>query len=218
MSGSGSERAASGSGSERTGARRELGLALLLLVVGGALVLIAAGQTWWSASSQPPGFPTVRLARTGRQVAPGAWACGILGLAGVVGALATRRTGRVVTGAIVALAGLSASAVSAAGWWLRGSEVAGALASVAGNPPASAYTDYIHGTAWPVISVVGGLAVAAGGVLVCLRGRRWRVMGARYDSPYASASPDPAARGSGGQEKGGTDLWKALDRGEDPTR
>lgn len=204
--------------------RREFGLAMLLLVAGGALVLVAAGQIWWSASWQAVDFPAVRLARTGREVAPGAWACGILALAGVVGVLATRRPGRLVTGAVVALAGLSTVIVSVAGWWMRDAQVAAAVAAAVGGSSLPAQTDQVGGSPWPALSVVGGLMVAAGGTLVCVRGHGWPAMGARYDAPRAvpatasAASTAATTRPAEPPARERTDLWNALDRGEDPTR
>jgi uncharacterized membrane protein (TIGR02234 family) len=57
---------------------------------------------------------------------------------------------------------------------------------------------------WPVAAAAGGLTVAAAGAFAVARGDRWPAMGARYER----TRPDQ------GRE---TDLWRALDRGEDPT-
>jgi tryptophan-associated transmembrane protein len=57
---------------------------------------------------------------------------------------------------------------------------------------------------WPLLAVAGGLAVAAAGALAVARGDRWPAMGTRYER----TRPDQASE---------TDLWRALDRGEDPT-
>jgi Tryptophan-associated transmembrane protein (Trp_oprn_chp) len=54
------------------------------------------------------------------------------------------------------------------------------------------------------LAVIGGAAVAVGGLLALLTAGAWPVMGARYERA-ASA------------QAGTTDLWAALDRGEDPT-
>lgn len=56
---------------------------------------------------------------------------------------------------------------------------------------------------WPALCALGGGAVAAAGALAVVRGRRWSGMGTRYER----AAPVT-----------GSDLWDALDRGEDPTR
>lgn len=58
--------------------------------------------------------------------------------------------------------------------------------------------------AWPLLCALGGLVVLAAGVVTVRVGRSWPGMGSRYEAP---------ARRRPGQ----TDLWDALDRGEDPT-
>ena len=64
-----------------------------------------------------------------------------------------------------------------------------------------------HG-AWPVLTVVGGVLVAASGALIAWRGHRWRSMSARYEVAPTAAANDARAAAT---------LWTALDRGEDPT-
>jgi uncharacterized membrane protein (TIGR02234 family) len=187
-------------------ARRELAVGVGLCLAGAALVLLAAGRPWLRGVVDP-GAPlapeTVALA--GSDVAPGTPALGLLGLAGVAALLATRRTGRVAVGVLLALAGaaLVALAVGAA----SGDRVA-ALASARN----AATVTTAAGTAWPWAAAAGGVLVAGAGVLAAVRGRSWAALSARYDAPGATAparaprprDPDAAA-------------WDALDRGEDPT-
>jgi hypothetical protein len=65
----------------------------------------------------------------------------------------------------------------------------------------------VHVSAWWVLSLVGGVLLAASGLLTAVRGRRWPGMSSRYERPGPArpATDDPAS------------LWKALDRGDDPT-
>jgi Tryptophan-associated transmembrane protein (Trp_oprn_chp) len=53
-----------------------------------------------------------------------------------------------------------------------------------------------------VVAIISGLLVVAGGTLAVVTCPAWPVMGARYERAV---------------EPEGTDLWAALDRGEDPT-
>lgn len=62
-----------------------------------------------------------------------------------------------------------------------------------------------------LMAIIGGLVLAAVGVVVVSAGPSWPGMSARYDA----ADPHPAAAGPGTERP--QDLWDALDRGEDPT-
>lgn len=68
-------------------------------------------------------------------------------------------------------------------------------------------------TAWPYVAAVGGGLILLAGLLALLYGRRWPAMSGRYErngAPRARRAPvvDPDRP---------EDVWKALDRGEDPT-
>jgi uncharacterized membrane protein (TIGR02234 family) len=91
------------------------------------------------------------------------------------------------------------------------------------NAAAATATALVHATvsehtttAWPLLSAGGGALVLAAGIIALVRGRAWPAMSSRYDREGA----EPAMRR---QRKPVVDpdrpedLWKALDRGEDPT-
>jgi hypothetical protein len=61
---------------------------------------------------------------------------------------------------------------------------------------------------WPLATALGGLIVAGAGLLTVARGREWPGMGARYDRPVRAPGPPRSE----------SQIWDALDRGEDPTR
>jgi hypothetical protein len=60
---------------------------------------------------------------------------------------------------------------------------------------------------WCWVLGLGGVLVAAAGLVTVLHGGRWPVMAARYDRSAPTATRTPRAG----------DAWAALDRGEDPT-
>jgi uncharacterized membrane protein (TIGR02234 family) len=185
-------------------ARRELLLAAGLCLLGSALVLLATGRGWLvytfpAAEPLPPRVVTV----TGAELAPGARALALLGLAAVAALPAARGWLRTAVGVLVVLAGAGSLAVL--GWVLadplgaaRHSEVLRLERHLTGTPDLGA---------WPYAAALGALLLAAAGVLVVVRGRQWADLSSRYDAP--TAAPRPAAEAS---------LWEALDRGEDPTR
>ncbi|HEX6756246.1 MAG TPA: Trp biosynthesis-associated membrane protein, partial [Mycobacteriales bacterium] len=73
----------------------------VVCAAGGGLALLAAGRPWLRlAAPRRPPLPDVALTLTGRDLEPLVPALGVVGLAGVVGLLATRRWGRLAVGAL----------------------------------------------------------------------------------------------------------------------
>lgn len=68
-------------------------------------------------------------------------------------------------------------------------------------------------TPWPYVTVLLGVAVAAGGVLV-LTARSWATAARRYERATAAPTPDTSATAP---RVRAMDDWDALGRGEDPT-
>lgn len=184
-------------------ARAELAAAALLCAVGGGLLLLAASQPWAqvSVSGVTGSARPVSAAAAGASPA----GLGLLGLAGVAGLFATRRRGRVLIGVLLLLAG--AGAIALAVHDRAGLAVAASLA----GPDAAIVGGRLVVNAWPWVAVAGGALLAAGGLLVTVRGMRWAALSQRHDAPATepeqAAEPDPAAA-----------AWDALDRGDDPTR
>ncbi|HSA49245.1 MAG TPA: TIGR02234 family membrane protein [Yinghuangia sp.] len=191
--------------SARQTVRREMGTALLLVAVGAALVLSLGGRVWAEGTALVHGSGFA-IEATGSSVTKVPAALAVLALAGGVAALATRGRGRILVGAILALAGAGIAAAAASGASDR-SALDARAASKAAVEGAQA-VDVSH-TVWPWITLIGGLLIAAGGLVVVARGRNWPGMGSRYEAPGARA-PRRAATSA--------DMWNALDRGEDPTR
>lgn len=193
--------------------RRSLALMLLLTVLGATVVLLAVGQTWAHGSVDLQGAP-LKVKASGSQTSglPGALA--LVGLASAVAVFAVRGAGRKAVGLLLALAGagIAAAALSAASG-------AGALNDRAARAVGltGAVATGVGHTAWPWVAVLGGLLLLAAGLLVLARGRDWPGMSSRYEAPGAAAGPARPGRATPGPETP-ADLWKALDRGEDPTR
>lgn len=179
--------------------RRELLVAVVLDLAGALLVVLAASRPWITyvvpAAAPLPSRSGSLPGSAVTSVQPFAF----VGLAGVAALVATRSWGRLVVGALVALAGVAV--------------VVFAVRALAEPQPAAAahgvFAPELQTTLWPVVAVAGGLLLVLAGLLVVVRGRRWASMSSRYDAPSGS----PARPAS--QEAA---LWEALDRGEDPTR
>jgi uncharacterized membrane protein (TIGR02234 family) len=190
-----------------------MGTAVAGAVVAGGLALSAAGRPWATVTAvRPRPLPPVTDQLTGGQVAPLVSAMGLLLLAGAVAVFAVRGRGRVVVGAVIALAGLVLA------WSGLRPLVAGVHATVRdlSTPAGSSVTD-LHTTlsaGWPLVVVVAGVLAVLAGALVVLRGGSWPAMGRRYERP--GGAPAAPAREPTDEERA-TAAWRALDRGEDPT-
>ncbi|MEV6346733.1 Trp biosynthesis-associated membrane protein [Actinoplanes sp. NPDC051851] len=204
------------------GARRAHATAVLGCLVGAGLAFYAVTRTWSLTVEHRTGLTDLDTPQTGADNQPWLVGIAVVALAGAGALLATQGLLRRVLGVLLTLAGAGI--------------IAGAvLARVsldAGSAGAGAYF-------WPFATVLGGAAVAAGGLLAARHGHLWSGMSSRYDRAPAtpsSARPDVAtpvpfdvSRESGHpRETTGVppvnlrppdnrSTWDALDRGDDPT-
>ncbi|MBM9622151.1 TIGR02234 family membrane protein [Streptomyces zhihengii] len=193
-----------------SGSRRSLAAALLLGAAGATVVLLAAGRVWAEGTASVGGG-TVGLEAKGGDVTGVPTALAVVGLAALVAVFAARRGGRLLVSALLALSG--AGAVAAA---LLGASDTDALDEKAARTTgdAAAAVDGLTHTVWPYVTAAGGLLILLAGLLALRYGRLWPTMSGRYERdgtprPRRAAAVDPDRP---------EDLWKALDRGEDPTR
>ncbi|MFH8498055.1 TIGR02234 family membrane protein [Streptomyces coeruleorubidus] len=196
-------------GSARAG-RRSLAVALLCGALGAAVALLATRQRWAEGTATVAGgaFP---LTAKGSDVTGVPAALAVVGLAALVAVFAVRRAGRLVVAALLALSG--AGIVVAA---LLGASDGSALdeqaAQASGDTSAS--VDSISHTAWPYVAAVGGVLLLLAGLLALRYGRLWPAMSGRYER---GGTPQPRRKTPAVDPDRPEDLWKALDRGEDPT-
>ncbi|MGA5897670.1 TIGR02234 family membrane protein [Streptomyces venetus] len=196
-------------GSARAG-RLSLAVALLAGALGAAVALLATRQQWAEGTATVAGgaFP---LSAKGSDVTGVPAALAIVGLAALVAVFAVRRAGRVVVAALLALsgAGIVAAALIGAS---DGSALDEKAAEASGDTSASVAA--LSHTAWPYVAVVGGVLLLLAGVLALRYGRLWPAMSGRYER---GGAPAPRRKAPAVDPDRPEDLWKALDRGEDPT-
>ncbi|MEU5719000.1 TIGR02234 family membrane protein [Streptomyces sp. NPDC020403] len=205
-------RSASASPSDSAGSRRSLAAGLILGAAGATVVLLASGRTWAEGEASVGGG-TLPLSADGQDVTGLPAALAVVGLAALVAVFAVRRGGRAIVAGLLALSGLGA-AVSA---WAGASDSAALDEKAAQSTGDTAATvEALSHTAWPYVTAVGGALLLLAGLLALRYGSRWPAMSGRYERDgtprprrAAPAAPDPDRP---------EDLWKALDRGEDPTR
>jgi len=195
---------ATGSTAARPGERRELAGAVGLMVLGGALMLLAAGRTWAIATvpRQPP-FPDLRLALKGHSLYPPLTGLAVVVLIAAVLVLVLGGWPRRLVGALMLLL---------AGWsgWYAGHgfggpsthrvlQLAGDRLSQRSGPPVVQTQP-----AWAALTLAGAACLLLAGVALLSRAGGWRIgLSSRYGAPAEAAA--------------GSDPWRQLDRGEDPT-
>ncbi|MFM9367326.1 TIGR02234 family membrane protein [Streptomyces sp. Da 82-17] len=190
-------------------ARRSLAAALLLGALGAAIALLASRQTWAEGDAATAGGALHQIAK-GSDVTGVPAALAIVGLAALVAVFAVRRAGRVVVSGLLTLSG--AGTIAAA---LLGAQDSAALDEKAATASgqAGATIDAVTFTAWPFVAALGGLLLLTAGVLALRFGASWPAMSGKYERGSGPAKAAPKVDPDRPE-----DLWKALDRGEDPTR
>lgn len=160
-----------------------------LLVPGSLLLLFAAGRRWLSGTVAETGAPVVHVWLNGHSVTGAPTAFGLLGLAGAATTLLLRGWARRVVGGLLCV-GMIVGAVSLAGSW---NDPAARVREAAGV--ANGVTHAVV-SPWPVLAFAAALLAAAGSFQ----------LGFASGTRARTAAPAPS-----------TDLWSAIDRGEDPT-
>jgi uncharacterized membrane protein (TIGR02234 family) len=196
----------------RIGIRTVRGFAgtVLLGLAGSVLATVAGSRDWASARGTSAGVQ-LSAAATGSTSAPLAVALGFVCLAawGVVLVLRGGRRRAVAVIGAVSAAGLLAAVLTAPDRAQHDAVRAMVAKGATGDGAASL-------TGWFFACAVGALVALAAFVLAVAAAPYWPAMGSRYDAPAAhresARSPQVPA-----QERTAQDMWRALDRGHDPT-
>lgn len=182
-------------------------------MVSGAVALGMA-RSWFTATAAPQGLPRVTAEVTGGGLAPLAGALALVPLAAVGAVLASRGWFRRAVGAVMTVcAGVVVIAALRPG---GSTELLEQGLAAKGWTAAAPYTT--ASAAWRWVVLLGGIGCTVVGALTLWRGPRWPTMGQRYDAigdrsvaPPAGGADEPAG------ELDEESLWRALDRGHDPT-
>jgi hypothetical protein len=177
--------------------RRELAIVVIVTAAAAGLVLYAASRSWSvDLVARPAPLPPATAARSGSSLVPALPALALVALAAAGALLATRGRGRFLVGLLIAGTGLGVVVASLV-----------ALAQAAGA-----------GVAWAWACVLGGAVMAAVGGVVLRRGQAWPSLGTRYDRAVTrELGRDGEVADRRAQPLGDTEVWDAIDRGEDPT-
>ncbi|MFC9908446.1 TIGR02234 family membrane protein [Streptomyces sp. NPDC059862] len=196
-------------GSARAG-RMSLAVALLAGALGAAVALLATRQQWSEGTATVAGGPFPLTAK-GSDVTGVPAALAIVGLAALVAVFAVRRAGRLAVSVLLTLCGVGTVAAA-----LSGASDSSALDEKAAQASGdtSATVDALTHTAWPYAAAAGGVLILLAGLLALRYGRLWPAMSGRYER---SGAPRPRRTAPVVDPDRPEDVWKALDRGEDPT-
>ncbi|MCX5269167.1 TIGR02234 family membrane protein [Streptomyces sp. NBC_00199] len=195
--------------SARSG-RRSLALALLCGALGAAMALLSTRQRWSQGTATVAGgaFP---LTARGSDVTGVPAALAIVGLAALVAVFAVRRTGRLAVSVLLALSGAGIMATALIG--TRDGSALDEQAAKASGDTSATVASFTH-TAWPYAAAAGGALILLAGLLALRYGRSWPAMSGRYER---DGTPRPRRAARPADPDRPEEMWKALDRGEDPT-
>jgi uncharacterized membrane protein (TIGR02234 family) len=191
-------------------ARAWFAAALIADLLGATGTLLTVGRTWQRVvvSRQAPLADAV-VHLSGRDIDAAISGLSFVALAGVVAIAATRGLGRRLVGGALASTGL------VIGWLsIRALSPVSATRARASVPSGVGVNgssgEHVHVIgAWPLLTLVWGLLIALAGVLTVVFAARWSGLTARYEAPTAAAQRElPATEIA---------MWRALDRGDDPT-
>ncbi|MEV5980195.1 TIGR02234 family membrane protein [Streptomyces sp. NPDC052114] len=196
---------------DRRGGRRSIAVALLLGAVGAALALLASRQAWAHGTVSVAGGDLPLTAKGGDVTGVPA-ALAVVGLAALVAVFAVRRTGRVLVSLLLALSGAGTVAAALLGAGDR--DALDEKAATASGDAAATIGDLSH-TGWPYAAAAAGALLLVAGLVALTCGRSWPAMSGRYER---DGTPTPRKARRAPDPDRPEELWKALDRGEDPTR
>lgn len=180
---------------------------LATLAVGG-LAFFAAGRTWARAEVKAEGLAAAKVAVSGADAQPLVSALAIVVVTAALAILAAGPRLRRVVGALtMVVAIVGAISVPRSG----GSTLDGAVRSAAEKSPAyaspSSLGDISHAP-WDLLTILAFVLAFVLGLLTLRLAPHWPTMSSRYDRPSRrDVRDDPSD----------TDMWKALDQGDDPT-
>lgn len=191
--------------------RRLYGPTLVVGLLGAVGAVVGSARSWASATASVRGLPTIQASVSGSTLEPAAGALAVVVLAGFGAVIATRGWVRRGLGMLLMLASL-VIVVQA----LRPGGVQHALRDglAAKGWTGGGYATSTSGWRWLV--VLCALATTVAGAATGWLGGRWAVMGSRYDAPEGARAGRRRPREDGADLRE-TDVWQAIDRGDDPT-
>jgi Tryptophan-associated transmembrane protein (Trp_oprn_chp) len=174
---------------------------LVLVLAAASVVLVSGSREWVSGSVDDVVLGAGALHGSGSDLAPGALAAALVGMASAVAAATSGRVVRVVAACSAVMAAVLGATVVISVVVDPG----GALGrmSAAGTGRSGTLAAHGHVGSWAWVALAAMLVMGIGGLGALAGGRRWQGLSSRYEAG------EPAA--------GHPSAWDQLSRGEDPT-
>jgi len=176
-------------------------LVLLLVLGAGCVILVSGSREWVQGTVDDAVLGASAVRGRGADIAPGAMAAALVGLASAVAATTSGRVVRLVASCSALLAAVLGATVIISVLADPGGAL-GAMAAAGTGRSGTVVADGRAG-AWVWVALVSMAVMGAGGLAALAGGPRWQGLSSRYE-----ASPPGPGRGSD---------WDQLSRGEDPT-
>ena len=188
-------------------------LVVVLVLVSAAVILVSASREWVSGTADSAVLGATVLHGTGSEVAPGALAAALVGLASAVVVATSGTVVRFIAACTALLAAILCGAATI-GVLLDPEGALGGLAA-AGTGRSGALAADGRVTVWVWVALAAALTMGVGGLGAVVGARRWRGLSSTYDAPVADDGF--GRKGAKGQAPGHDSAWDQLSRGEDPT-
>jgi hypothetical protein len=174
---------------------------LVFVLCAAAVILVSGSRQWVSGSVEDAVLGASVVKGKGADIAPGAMAAALVGMASAVAAATSGRVVRLVAACSAVLAAILGIAVVTSVL----ADPGGALGALAAAGTGRSGTLVADGRAggWAWVALAAMLVMGTGGVGALVGGRRWHGLSSRYEA----GEPGP----------GHGSAWDQLSRGEDPT-
>lgn len=191
-------------------------MVLVLMLMSASAILISGSRVWVSGSAGDAVLGASVLNGRGSDVAPGALAAGLVGLASAIAAATAGKVVRVIAACSAMLAAVLGMVVIISIL----ADPGGALGTLAAAGTGRSGSVVAHGRAggWAWAALSATLVMGLGGFGALVGASRWNGLSSRYDPPAAghTARESPlSSTGDLGRRREGE--WDQLSRGEDPT-
>ena len=188
-------------------------MVLVLVLLSASVILVSGSREWVSGSVNDAVLGASALHGRGSDIAPGALAAALVGLASAVAATTSGTVVRVISACAALLAAVLGAAVVISVL----ADPSGALGRLAAAGTGRTGAVAAHGRVgiWVWVALGGTLVMGVGGLGALVGGRRWRGLSSRYDAPVAGEASQPDSTGESSRRQ--DSAWDQLSRGEDPT-